>query len=92
MKRANKGTGVPAESVERRASMERNSSAERKAETQSSVQSQQGLERVRAAARESRTERFTNLMHHISESMLGEAYEALNRKAAPGDDGISWSR
>ena len=92
MKQTNKGAQVPAESVERRASMERNSSAEREAETQSPAQSQQGLERVRAAARKSRTERFTNLLHHISESMLREAYEALNRKAARGDDGISWSQ
>ena len=92
MKQTNKGTQVLAESVEQRASMERNSSAERVAETQSSAQSQQGLERVRAAARESRTERFTNLMHHINVTMLRESYKALNRKAASGDDGISWSQ
>ena len=92
MKQTNKGTQVLSESVEQRASMERNSSAERVAETQSSAQSQQGLERVRAAARESRTERFTNLMHHINVTMLREAYKALNRKAASGDDGISWSQ
>jgi len=83
---------VPAESVERRASMERNSTAGRVTETQSSVQSQSGLDRVRAAARDSRTERFTSLMHHIDMALLWKAYEALNRKAASGIDGEDWSR
>ena len=91
MKQANKGTRVPAESVERRASMERNSTAEREVQTQSCIQSQQGLDRVRAAARESGTQRFTSLFHHITVELLWKAYEALNRKAAPGDDGVEWS-
>lgn len=92
MKRTNKGAQLPAESVERRASMERNSAAGRVVETQSSTQSQSGLARVRAAARQSRTERFSNLMHHIDVSLLWKAYEALNRKAASGIDGEDWSR
>ena len=86
MKQTNKGVRALAESVERRASMERNSTAERVAQTQSCAQSQQGLDRVRAA-RKTGTERFTSLFHHMSVELLLKAYEALNRKAKPGEDG-----
>ena len=51
----------------------------------------QGLERVREAARRDASLRFTNLLHHITEQLLREAYEALNPKAAPGVDGVTWA-
>ena len=50
----------------------------------------QGLERVREAARRDRGMRFTNLLHHVTEELLKEAYKALNPKAAPGVDGVRW--
>ena len=50
----------------------------------------QGLERVREAARRDRGMRFTNLLHHVTEELLKEAYKALNPKAAPGVDGVTW--
>ena len=70
--------------------MERNSTAERVAQTQSCAKSQQGLDRVRAA-RKAGTERFSSLFHHISVELLWKAYEALNRKAKPGEDRQDWS-
>jgi len=52
----------------------------------------QGLERVREAARWDSSLRFTNLLHHITEQMLREAYKALNSKAAPGVDDVTSTR
>ncbi len=49
-----------------------------------------GLERVREAAKRDGSLRFTSLLHHVTEQMLREAYEALNPKAAPGVDGMRW--
>jgi group II intron reverse transcriptase/maturase len=51
----------------------------------------QGLERVREAARRDSGKRFTSLLHHVTEELLEEAYYALNRKAAPGIDGVTWT-
>jgi len=51
----------------------------------------QGLERVREAVRRDSEIRFTNLLHHITVELLEEAYYALNRKATPGVDGVTWS-
>ena len=50
----------------------------------------QGLERVREAARRDVRLRFTNLLHHITEQLLEQAYQALNPKANPGVDGVRW--
>ena len=50
-----------------------------------------GLKRVREAARRDASLRFTNLLHHITEQMLREAYNALNPKAAPGVDRVTWA-
>ena len=49
-----------------------------------------GLERVREAARRDASLRFTNLLHHVTEELLEEAYYALNPKATPGVDGVTW--
>ncbi len=49
-----------------------------------------GLVRVREAAKRDGSLRFTSLLHHVTEQMLREAYEALNPKAAPGVDGMRW--
>ena len=50
----------------------------------------QGLDRIRQAARQRRTERFTTLYHHLSLPMLRTAFFALKRDAAPGVDGLTW--
>ena len=51
----------------------------------------QGLERVREAARRDAQLRFTNLLHHITEQLLSDAYNALNPKAVAGVDGMTWA-
>ncbi len=50
----------------------------------------QGLERVREAARRDASLVFTNLLHHVTETLLEEAYYALNPKARPGVDQVTW--
>lgn len=49
-----------------------------------------GLDRIREAAARERSLRFTNLMHHITEEVLREAYDALKRDAAAGVDEVTW--
>jgi RNA-directed DNA polymerase len=50
----------------------------------------QGLERVREAAKQDASLVFTNLLHHVTETLLEEAYHALNPKARPGVDQVTW--
>jgi len=49
-----------------------------------------GLDRVRQAARERSTEKFTALLHHIDVDLLRWAYFQLTREAAAGVDGLTW--
>ena len=45
---------------------------------------------MRRAARQSKTVRFTALLHHITTDLLKRSYLALARDAAPGIDGVTW--
>jgi hypothetical protein len=49
-----------------------------------------GLDRIREAAARDGNLRFTSLMHHITEEMLWDAYNALKRDAASGVDDVTW--
>jgi group II intron reverse transcriptase/maturase len=49
-----------------------------------------GLDRVRLAARQRKKEKFTALLHHVTVDLLGDAFLALKRRAAPGVDGVTW--
>jgi len=61
--------------------------------TQGRERMQSELQRVRAAAEKDREMRFTTLLHHIySTDTLREAYFRLDRKAAPGVDGVTWQQ
>ena len=49
------------------------------------------LERIRSAAVKDRRVRFTALWHHVCDvNRLREAYLALKRDSAPGEDGQTW--
>ena len=50
-----------------------------------------GLDRVREVAQRDKEARFTALLHHVSLSRLRWAYWAINPKAAPGADGVTWA-
>jgi group II intron reverse transcriptase/maturase len=58
--------------------------------TQSGERVSQGLAGVRKVARERKEEKFTALLHHLTETLLRESYYALKREAAAGVDGVSW--
>ena len=51
-----------------------------------------GLERVRQAARRSRKERFSALLHHVTPERLRDAFYRIRKKAAPGVDGVTWEQ
>jgi RNA-directed DNA polymerase len=57
--------------------------------TQSGARMSQGLNGVRERARKNKQERFTALLHHVTEELLRESYYGLKRKAAPGVDGVT---
>src|SRR5271156_3860077 len=59
--------------------------------TQSGKRMSQGLDGVRKAAKESKQQRFTALLHHLSIELLRESFYALQRRASPGVDGVTWS-
>ena len=50
----------------------------------------QGLAGVRKVARERKQERFTTLLHHVTVDALRHSYLHLQKKAAPGVDGVTW--
>ncbi len=49
-----------------------------------------GLDRVREVARKDKEARFTALLHHVDLPRLWAAYTAINPKAAPGVDQVTW--
>jgi len=86
----NKGRPLPAEAGEGRAQAKENIDQPRMHLTQSGVRMSQGLNGVRKAARERKQERFTSLLHHLKVELLRDSFYALQRKASPGIDGVSW--
>src|SRR5580700_5154150 len=58
--------------------------------TQSGKRMSLGLHGVRQAARKRKQERFTALLHHLSVGLLRDSFYALQRKASPGIDGVTW--
>ena len=83
--------GLPsAEAVEERALPEGNGGQTAAVRTQRRVTASNGLTAVRRAARQSKRERFTALLHHITVDLLKRSYYALKRNAACGIDGVTW--
>ena len=90
-KRANKGTGVPAEPVEGRASAKGNPRSESTRRTQSRESVTQVAGRIRQAATRKPQEKLTALLHHVTPDALRWAFHALKRDAAAGVDGMTWA-
>ena len=78
-KRANKGTGVPAEPVEGRASAKGNPRSESTRRTQSRGSVTQAAGRIRQAATRKPQEKLTALLHHVTPDALRWAFHALKR-------------
>jgi group II intron reverse transcriptase/maturase len=81
---------LSAEVGEGRAQMKENIAQSNMYPTQSGKGMSQGLDGVRKAARDRRQERFTSLFHHLNVDLLRGSFYALQRKAAPGVDGVTW--
>src|SRR5262249_46475942 len=58
--------------------------------TQGGEHVSQGLAGVRRRAKESKRERFTALLHHLTVELLRDSFYALKREAAAGIDGMTW--
>ncbi len=91
VKRPNNGGSPSAEVVEGRPSPKGKVGQTAAVRTQSRGAASNGLGRVREVARARKDARFTALLHHITVELLEQSYYALNRKAAPGIDGVRWS-
>ena len=89
-KRPNKGGLPPAKAVEQRTSPKGNGCRTAAARTLSREAASNGLAAVRQAARRSKHARFTALLHHITIGLLKQSFQALERNAAPGTDGVTW--
>jgi RNA-directed DNA polymerase len=90
VKRSN-NEGVPsAETVEGRTSPKGNGGETAAVRTLRRVTASNGLIAVRRAARQSKSVRFTALLHHINIDLLKQSYRSLERDSAPGIDGVMW--
>jgi RNA-directed DNA polymerase len=89
-KPANKAEPSAAEPVEPRTGTKGNANQHNTHRAQDRASVPSALERIRQAARQRKKERFTALLHHVSVDLLGQAFFALKRNAAPGVDGVTW--
>ena len=90
VKRPNK-EGLPsAEVVEGRTSPKGNGGETAAVRTLRRAAASNGLVAVRQAARQSKSVRFTALLHHITVDLLKRSYLSLERTSAPGIDGVTW--
>jgi RNA-directed DNA polymerase len=90
VKQPNKEGRLSTEVVEGRAQTKENIVPSHMHPTQSGKRVSQGLNGVRKAAKESKQQRFTVLLHHLSVKLLRESFYALQRRASPGVDGVTW--
>ena len=89
-KQPNKSGIPPAEAVEERPLTKENAGQPNPCWTPSQESGHSGLDRVREAARKNGKARFTALLHHATVDLLRVSYHCLNKKAAPGVDGVTW--
>jgi group II intron reverse transcriptase/maturase len=90
LNRSNKEVQASAEVGEGRARTEENIAKSHMSPTQSGKHMSQGLRGVREVATVRKQERFTALLHHITVDLLRDSFLALQRRAAPGVDGMTW--
>jgi RNA-directed DNA polymerase len=90
VKPTNKAEPSAAESVEPRAEAKGNASQQSPRRAQDRESGSQALERIRQAARQRKTEKFTALFHHLTTDLLGDAFDELKKDAAAGVDGLTW--
>jgi RNA-directed DNA polymerase len=67
-----------------------NAASETRPGHRAGVSVQSGLDRVRRVAQKDKDARFSALLHHVDVDRLRAAYRALEPKAAPRVDGVTW--
>ena len=90
VKLPNNAQGGAAEAVEGSRSAKGNATGETRPGPRAGQGALSDLDRVRRMARTDKEARFTALLHHVNIDRLREAYLALEPKAAPGVDGVTW--
>jgi RNA-directed DNA polymerase len=88
--RSNNEAQAEAESEEGRPRIKENVSPTYTQPTQSGGRVSQGLAGVRQAARQRKKEKFTALLHHLTEALLYDSFYGLKKEAATGVDGVTW--
>lgn len=86
----NNAGGPAAEVVEGRRLAEGNTGSSTRSGRSAGPSVTSGLDRVREVARRDKEARFTALLHHVDLARLWAAYVAINPKAAPGVDQVTW--
>src|ERR1035437_868477 len=90
VKLPNNAQGGAAEVVEGSGPAKGNATSETRPGPRAGQGALSDLDRVRRMARTDKDARFTALLHHVSVDRLRAAYRALEPKAAPGVDGVTW--
>ena len=90
VKLLNNAQGGAAETVEGRRPAKGNMASETRPGLSAGQGAPSDLSRVRRVAATDREARFTALLHHVDVDRLRVAYWALEPKAAPGVDGVTW--
>jgi RNA-directed DNA polymerase len=91
-KSPNKTERSAAEAVEGRSLAKGNTDQQNAPRTQRRTSAPSALDRVRQAATKDRGAKFTALLHHVTIDRLREAYLQLQKRAAPGVDGVTWEQ
>src|SRR5260221_11951931 len=90
-KPANKAEQHAAESVEGRGRTKRNAELQSTVRTQGREAVSQAQARIRGTVNRNKKENLTALLHHVSVDVLRWAFFSLKKRAAPGDDGLTWT-
>jgi RNA-directed DNA polymerase len=89
-KGAEAGAEATADLVEGRTVTKRNPTEGNTCRTRSRESVPNALDRVRQAAKQHRTMKFTALLHHVTVERLTQAYAKTRKQAKPGVDGVTW--
>ena len=81
---------IAAEAGEERERTKGNTAGETRTGRSAGMSVSSGLDRVRQVAVRDKEARFTALLHHVDLARLWAAYVAINPKAAPGVDRVTW--
>lgn len=90
-KKSAKTRVTPVESMEGRAAAKGKSAARNVPPTQDGTGALTFLQRIGERAKQKPKEKWTNLLNHIKVPLLKEAYQRLQKKAAPGVDEVRWA-